>query len=38
MTRLRAGRPGYDSRQGQRRDFLSSLLRLDRLWGLIPQG
>jgi len=32
-TRLRAGKPGSDSRQGQWRDFFSSPARPDRLWG-----
>jgi hypothetical protein len=33
MTRLRAGRPGLDSRQELWRDTFSSPPRLDRLWG-----
>jgi len=31
MARIRAGKPGFHSRQGWR--FFSSLPRLDRLWG-----
>jgi len=33
LTRLRAGRPGFTSRQWQCWDFFSSPSRPDRLWG-----
>jgi len=32
-TRLRAGRPGLNSRHGMWWDFISSVARPDRLWG-----
>jgi hypothetical protein len=49
VTRLRVGRPGFSSRQGQWWDFFSSPPRLDRLWrrpsllsnwnwGFLPRG
>jgi hypothetical protein len=34
VTELRAGQPGFDSRQEKLRDLFSSPQRPDRLWGI----